>query len=202
MASAVLSPPVPSIQVIPSPHRWTCAEFHQMGDMGWFEGKRVMLINGEILEMAGPNPPHATANALADYEMKRVFALGFVVRVQMPLVLGLSMDPLPDIAVVTGNVRTYSAAHPTTAVLVMEISDSSLTFDTTEKASIYAAGGITDYWVVDLIHRQVIIFRDPRPDPTQPYGYGYASKTTFAPGVSIAPLAAPQENVAVADLLL
>src|SRR5262245_32017978 len=101
--------------------------------MGWFDGRRAMLIDGEILEMPGPNPPHATANSLADYELKRVFGPGWCVRVQMPLVLGLTMDPEPDIAVVSGSARDYAAAHPTNAALAVEISDSTLLFDTSDK---------------------------------------------------------------------
>src|SRR5262245_20605550 len=90
MASVLIAPQpgfVPQIQ--PAPRRWTVAEFHQLCGMGWFDGKRAMLIDGDILEMPGPNPPHATANTLADYECKRVFGSGYLVRVQMPLILGL-----------------------------------------------------------------------------------------------------------------
>ena len=141
MATALLpSTFFPAAPSAPTPKRWSCAEFHQLADSGWFKGRRAMLINGEILEMAGSNPPHATATTLADYELKKVFPVGFVVRIQMPLVLGLMTDPEPDLAVVTGNARDYLSAHPTTALLVMEISDSSLAFDTTDKASIFAAG--------------------------------------------------------------
>jgi Uma2 family endonuclease len=147
VSSVATAPPVPM------PKRFTCAEFHQLGDMGWFQGRRAMLIDGEIMEMPVSNPPHAVAVTLPDYKLKKVFTAGFVVRILMPLVLGLMMDPEPDLAVVTGSARDYLAAHPTTALLTMEISDSSLPFDTTGKASIYAAGNIPDYWVVDLVNR-------------------------------------------------
>jgi Uma2 family endonuclease len=202
MATAALPStffPVPP--AAPTPKRWTCAEFHRLGDSGWFQGRRAMLIEGEILEMCGASPPHPTATTLADYELKKVFPVGFVVRIQMPLVMGLMTDPEPDLAVVTGSARDYLSAHPTTALLVMEVSDSSLGFDTTDKANIYAAGNIADYWVVDLVNRQVMVFRNPQPDPTQPFGHGYASKTTYLPGSSISPLAAPQASIAVTDLL-
>jgi Uma2 family endonuclease len=194
-SSVFTAPPVPR------PKRFTCAEFHQLGDMGWFQGRRAMLIDGEIMEMAVSNPPHAVAVTLADYELKKVFASGFVVRIQMPLVLGLMTDPEPDLAVVTGSARDYLAAHPSTALLALEISNSSLAFDTTDKASIYAAGHIPDYWVVDLVNRQVIVFRNPQPDSTQPYSFGYASKTFHAPGSTVSPLAVPPATIAVADLL-
>ncbi len=202
MATAFAPPAaLPAGQIVPQPKRWTCAEFHQLGDMGWFEGRRAMLIDGEILEMPGPNPPHAVSTSLADYECKRVFAAGYLVRVQMPLVLGLMTDPEPDIAVVTGGPRDYLKAHPTTALLAMEISDTTLVFDTTEKAFIYAAGNIADYWVVDLNNRQLIVFRDPQPDPTEAFGAGYVSRMAYGPHESVAPLAAPHAAISVAALL-
>src|SRR5262245_8837564 len=96
--------PVPLTPWRPQPKRWTCKEFHQLGDMGWFEGKRAILINGEILEMPGPKPPHATATTLVDAVLRAVFgAPQYFVRPQMPLVFGLSTDPEPDIAVIAGS---------------------------------------------------------------------------------------------------
>ena len=35
----------------PQPVRWTCAEFHQVGDMGLLQGRQAMLIDGVILEV-------------------------------------------------------------------------------------------------------------------------------------------------------
>src|SRR5207245_2400839 len=123
---------------------WTCDEFHQMWNLGWFEGQAVILVEGEILQMPAPNPPHDMSTSLADYVLKVVFAAGFTVRVQMGLVLGQTSDPIPDLAVVVGSPRDY-LKHPTTAVLVVEVSDSTLAYDRHEKASLYAAGGIQDY---------------------------------------------------------
>lgn len=202
MATVFAPPaPLPAGQIVPQPKRWTCAEFHQLGDMGWFEGRRAMLIDGEILEMPGPNPPHAVCTGLAENELKLVFAAGYWVRGQMPLVPGLTTDPEPDLAVVTGSPRDYLKAHPTTALLALEISDTTLVFYTTDKASIYAAGNISDYWVVDLNNRQLIVFRDPRPDESEPYGARYATRVIYGPQEAVAPLAAPQAKIAVAALL-
>jgi hypothetical protein len=96
-------------------------EFHQLWEEGWFEGAKPMLLDGEIYLMPIPGPLDSTGVTLADYAIKAVFQKGFVVRVQMPLVLGQWTDPVPDIAVLTGSVRDYAATQPTTAELVVEV---------------------------------------------------------------------------------
>jgi Uma2 family endonuclease len=117
----------------------------------------------------------------------------------MALVLGLATDPVPDIAVVPGSPRDY-AEHPRGALLVVEIAESSLTYDCGDKADLYAAGGIRDYWVVDLIHRQVIVHRDPASDPVRVFGARYRTVTTVDAGTP-APLEAPGKAVVVRHLL-
>jgi Uma2 family endonuclease len=185
----------------PQPRRFSCAEFHQMGDMGWFEGRRAMLIEGEILEMPGPNPPHATITNKVDTTLRRYFTSGFVVRNQSPLVLGLSTDPEPDLAVVKGELMDFYAAHPTTAALVIEVADSTLSFDTTHKANLYAAAGIADYWVVDLVEKRLLVFRDPQPDSAAPFQARYAALQSLQRADVVAPLCLPQVTLPVADLL-
>ena len=114
--------------------------------------------------------------------------------------LGKSLDPVPDLAV-AGSPRDYLQRKPSTAVLVIEVSDSSLDFDTGEKASLYASAGIADYWVVDLVNRQVIVFRDPRPEASKRFGFTYANAITLQASQLVSPLAMPTAAIAVADLL-
>src|SRR5438309_7432253 len=172
---SVLAPPalapVPTIGP-PVPKRWTVAEFHQLWEEGWFEGSRPMLLDGRIYQMAIPGPQHNVGVGLADYVLKAAFATGHWVHVQMPLVLGQWSDPVPDLSVVVGSVRDHMA-QPATAILVVEVADTSLTVDTGDKAELYAAGGIADYWVVDLNNRVLIVRRDPRPDPASQSGSSY-----------------------------
>ena len=206
MSTAVLPPPVrpmraPIVQLSPQPVRWTCVEFHNMGDRGMFEHRRVFLIDGELFEMPSPNPPHSTAKALVEETLRAAFGVGFLIRTENPLVLGRSTDPVPDLAVVTGSVRDYARSHPTTAVLVVEVADSSLGYDLGDKASLYAAAGIADYWVVDLVNRQVVVMRNPVVDATRKHGYGYSTVTNHAVGQGVSPLAAPAAVVAVADVM-
>jgi Uma2 family endonuclease len=187
--------------VAPQPRRFSCAEFHQMGDMGWFEGRRAMLIDGEILDMPGPNPPHTTITTKVDTTLRRFFTQGFVIRNQSPLVLGQATDPEPDLAVVAGQLMDFFRAHPTIAALIVEVADSTLSFDTTHKASLYAAAKITDYWVVDLVENRLLVFRQPQLDDAQPFGAKYASITPLKPPATVAPLCQPVSMIQVADLL-
>jgi Uma2 family endonuclease len=203
MSAALLSPPIgpPLTMRAPRPIHWTCDEFHTAGDAGAFEHKRVMLIEGVILEMPVPNPPHSTSKDLTEDALRAIFGHGFRVRAENPLILGKSTDPVPDLAVVTGSVRDYAQSHPTTAVLVVEISDSSLDYDMGDKASLYASAPIADYWVVDLVNRQLVVMRDPVVDATRRFGFRYSTVTTLAVGQSASPLATPSASIAVADLM-
>jgi Uma2 family endonuclease len=200
---SVLTIPAPkrTVAASPTPKRYSVAEFHQMWESGLFDDCKPMLINGEVYEMAKPGPAHNTATTLGDYILKSIFASGFVVRVQMPLVLGQRSDPEPDLAVVRGAPLDYLAAHPTSAELVVEVADTSLDMDTGAKAQLYAAAGIADYWVVDLNNRLLIVHRVPRPDSTNPFGATYGSVTSLSPGQTVSPLAAPNASVNVADLI-
>ena len=67
-------PSAPAAPAGPRPVRWTCAEFHRFGDMGVFEGRRAMLIDGVILEEGPMNPPHAITLELVEQTMKQVAA--------------------------------------------------------------------------------------------------------------------------------
>jgi Uma2 family endonuclease len=199
---SVLTVPTPKrvVAPVPTPKRYSVAEFHQMWESGLFDDCRPMLINGEVFEMATPGPAHNMSVGLTDNVLRAIFASGFVVRVQMPLVLGQRSDPVPDIAIVVGSPRDYPT-HPTTAELVVEVADTSLGMDTGVKAQLYAASGIADYWVVDLNNRLLIIHRDPRPDTTNPFGASYATVNAFPTGQGVSPLAAPHASVNVADLI-
>jgi Uma2 family endonuclease len=100
---------------------------------------------------------------------------------------------------VPGKARDYSA-HPTTALFIVEISDTTLSHDRNRKGSLYAAARIQDYWIVNLVDRQLEVYRDPVPDPAQPFGMSYSQRTILAPGDTVSPLALPQAQIAVADL--
>ena len=178
----------------PRPVRWTCAEFHRFGDLGAFEGRRAMLIDGVILEEGPMNPPNAITLELVEGAIRTAFGTGWRIRSQSPLVLGQALDPEPDFAVIAGTPRG-SSGHPTTAELVVEVADSSLDFDTNEKRLLYARSGIPEYWVVDINGRRLLVYRDPRAGD-------YATQHVLGPADAVSPLAAPAATVRVADLLV
>lgn len=200
--TALITPPlIPSPPPSgPRPFAWTVAHFHQLGDMGWFEGRRASLLDGQIIEEGPMNPPHRIALELTDAAVRSAFGPGWRVCVQMPLVLSPTNAPQPDIALVKGSPRGV-AAHPSTAELVIEVADSSLAQDTTTKAELYATAGIPDYWVVDVDGRRLLVFRDPVPLPTGLGATAYQTRLVFGPADSVSPLSAPAATVRVTDLL-
>ena len=188
----------------PAPHLrlWTREEYYKMAEAGVLRpGERVELIGGRIITMSPQNSPHFTAIRLAEDALRIIFRAGYDVRVQGPLDLSPASQPEPDIAVVRGNVRDHAHAHPTTALLVVEVSESSLAFDRGEKASLYASADIPEYWIVNLLDRRLEVYRDPVPLAGQPYGYGYRTCTHYFAADLVTPLAAPSETIKVADLL-
>lgn len=177
--------------------RFTREQYYHLAELGFFAGKRVERIRGEIVEMSPKNWPHVVASRKTAEVLERSFAgIGWVSR-QDPISLPDS-DPEPDVAVLAGRVEDY-ADHPTTALLVVEVADASLFDDTTEMAEMYATAGIADYWVLDVVGRQLIVFRNPTPIPDG--GAAYRDKTTLGPADHVSPLAAPNASILVGDLL-
>jgi hypothetical protein len=176
-------------------------------DCAWAQGvygpeERLELIEGEVIEKVTPQMmPHAIGVTLSADRVRLVFGEGFHVRVQLPMTIGTRNQPEPDVAVITGAVRDYLDAHPTTAVLIIEVSDSTLRYDRTTKAALYARAGIADYWILNLVDRVLEVHREPAAMTDMPLGHGYRSITRHTPTDSVVPLAAPQSLIAVADLL-
>ncbi len=175
-------------------------EFYRLLDLGFFRNQNVELIEGEIVRMPLPKSPHYAAISLTDMALRAAFGPGHWVRTQGPLHLLKRSIPVPDVSVVLGSIRDYSD-HPTSALLIVEVSDSTLAYDRGPKGSLYAKAGIADYWIINLKGRQLEIRRRPVRDRNQLYGFRYADLTVLPPADHATPLAAPRARVAVADLL-
>ena len=186
--------------VEPQPRRWTRDEFYQLADLGLFQGQRAELIEGEVMVLSPQNWPHASTVDRVAEVLRGVLGTGVWVRMQLPLNLSPFSDPEPDVSVVAGRREDYTA-HPTSARLIVEVSDTTLAFDRGPKASLYARVGVADYWIVNLVDRQLEVYRNPAPAAGQPYGHAYSSAVTLTPPATVSPLAAPGVAVAVADLL-
>lgn len=144
--------------------------------------------------------PHGNGVERTDAAVRAAFGSGWRFRVQLPLVLSLHTDPMSDVAVVAGTL-TGSPGHPTSAALVIEVADTTLDTDITEKAELYTTAGIADYWVLDLEGNRLLVFRDPVPLPTGLGATAYRIRRTLTAADSISPLAAPSATIRVADLL-
>jgi len=180
--------------------RFTVEQFSKLDELGFFEDRHVELIRGVIFEMT-VNTPHATATRLGNDVFRPIFGRGWVVSDSLPLDTGRRSLLQPDFTVVAGSSRDFDKVHPTTAALVVEISDSTLRKDRTIKAHLYAQAGLPDYWIINLADRQLEVHRNPGPDPSRRGRFRYAEVTIVAESGRMAPLAAPQSEIAVADLL-
>jgi len=187
--------------VTPRPYRWSREEFFQMIDLGWFQDKPVELIGGEVMEMAAQLDLHLASVTLTSDALRAAFGAGHWVRAQGSLDLSPHGVPSPDLAVTSGSPQGATRVMPKSALLVVEVSDTTVAYDRYHKAPLYAAGGITDYWIVNLVQRQLEVYRDPVADSTQLFGFRYNSRTILDPPDTLAPLAAPQSPITVAELL-
>lgn len=183
----------------PRPVPFTRAEYYALWEANLFRNQRVQLIRGVIVQESPMLPPHATGVRKVTKQLERVFPAGVDVRPQLPIDLGPDNEPHPDVAVVAGAVDDFATAHPKSALLIVEVAETSLYEDTTTKAELYAEAGIADYWVLDLVNRQLLVFRNPA--PVAAGGTAYRTHHTFGPADTVAPLAAPGATVRVADLL-
>lgn len=185
--------------------RWTRVEYQRAGELGLFgPQERVELIRGKVFQKVTQRPPHATSISKTVRALERLFGFDFVVRGQSPLALADDSEPEPDAAVVRGGPDDYADEHPRApdALLVIEVSDTTLGYDLGAKAVLYAEAGITDYWVLNLPRRQLEVRRDPLPpSPGGRSASGYRTVTIYLETDVIAPLFAPDRPVRVADLL-
>jgi Uma2 family endonuclease len=181
--------------------RWSKREYYRMAELGFFEGQRVELLEGRIMVLSPQNAPHAFAVDRAATLLRGDFGQGFWVRMQLPVDLGQTTEPEPDVSVVVGDPGQYRTTHPTSAVLIVEVSESTLSYDRRRKGSLYARAGVADYWIVNLVNRQLEVYRAPIADARKPYGHRYSARTDLTPPAVVSPLAAPQATIAVADLL-
>ena len=179
--------------------RFTTDQVCRLEKLGFFDGRRVELLEGVIYEMTF-NTPHATSTSLSLLVLQATFP-GCHLRPGLPVQVGRRSLPEPDFAVVLGGPRDHADAHPSDALLLVEISNATLRKDRTLKAHLYALGGFNDYWIVNLVDRQLEVHRNPGPDPTRKRRFRYAEVTIVPADGHASPLARPEALISVADLL-
>ena len=145
----------------------TVADYHRMGEVGILtERDRVELIEGELIAMSPIGSEHAGAvNALTRRLVQVVGERG-IVAVQNPVRLDDLSEPQPDFAVLKPRSDDYRKAtpRPGEVLLIIEVADSSLSYDRGVKRSLYARHGIPEFWIVNLTAGEVEVCRAPSGD--------------------------------------
>jgi Uma2 family endonuclease len=172
-------------------------QYLKMADLGFFHERRVELVNGKIIEMAPMNDPHWWGIAKTTKTLNHVFD-EYLVLSQVPLALDEYSEPEPDFVVLDssllGEQQLSKSNAASVTVVLIEISDSTLAYDRSTKAELYASSDIAEYWIVNLKARQLEVRREPKNGK-------YAKVETLTEKQSVATLAMPRKKIKVADLL-
>jgi Uma2 family endonuclease len=161
---------------------------------GVFSDERVELIEGVIYEMSPQSPEHSFVIQALQQLIGQIVGARAIPLSGQPLAMGELSLPEPDFALVPRG--DYRHQHPTTALLVVEVSRSeeARNKDLRRLPAVYARGGVPDYWVVDLGRRRLVTHRGPDGD-------GYTEIRTLAPGDRCSPVSFPDITLQVSDLL-
>jgi Uma2 family endonuclease len=177
--------------------RYTVERYLALFDTGVLDrDDRVELLEGVVVAMPPSNPPHASAISRVLRALFEAIGRRATIRVQSSFVAGRYSMPEPDVAVVAGPEADYDKAHPTTALLLVEVAEWSLPQDRLTKRRIYAAAGVPEYWIVNLRDDQVEVLRAP-----DRAARSYGETAIAHRGERITLAAVPEASVGVDDLL-
>jgi len=183
--------------VNPTKHLTHLDEWRRLGEANIFPpGSRVELIHGEILDMAPIGFNHAGhVIRLLNFFAPRI-ADKALINAQNPLQLGDLSEPEPDFMLLKPNDDFYSSRHPIAedVLLLIEVADTSLKFDQTEKLRLYALHGVPEYWLLNLNDQCLEVYRKPR-------GEVYAEKNTLQAGDSVTLSQLPDISIQVSAIL-
>ena len=181
-----------------TPAKFTLDHYEHMIAVGAFDEPYsipVELLQGEIVMMSPIGPPHHHyLSKFADWSYEVVPRNQIAIRVQGPILIpGDNSEPEPDLVWVTR--KDFSTQHPVPSelLLVVEVAESSLAMDRGRKLAAYAAAGIADYWIVNLIDKQIEVYREPKDDR-------YQKKQILRGDKAVAPLTLPTASLAPSRL--
>jgi Uma2 family endonuclease len=187
----------PELETFPNRYRLPVEAYYRLMDLGFLEG-RFEILDGEIVSKMGQNPQHARLLTRFNRLFSALFGPG-VIRIQVPIIIpgpdGIYNEPEPDFVVTRETDDAYSDRHPgpDDALLVLEVSDSTLSTDLILKARLYARAGITDFWVLDIANRVLHVHRGP-------LNGEYGSVSVYRDTENAEVLARPGMTVSVSDL--
>jgi len=151
----------------PTRYRFSRDEYHHMGDAGILPpDRRVELLDGEIVEMSPIGIKHRQIVVLLSEMFQQGLPADTHCQVQQPIVLGDESEPEPDLAIIRGRPTDYMKSHPTAdaVILLIEVAQASVKFDLGDKLRAYARAGISEYWVIDVAAKSLIVHREPQGD--------------------------------------
>jgi|SRR5271157_5644875 len=194
MPAAVTDQPAQS-----NPRRklWTRSEYERLYTSGLLDDQRLELIEGELIDKMGKKRPHVISLVLLREWLAGVFGARHVLPgspIDVAPGDNPTNEPEPDLVVLQRDFSHFKSENPgpQDLQLVIEIADSTFGFDRTTKAALYARAGIMDYWVLDIAGRRMIVHRDPQAGR-------YTSVAAYSSEESVAPLAAPESFLRIAD---
>ena len=146
--------------------RWTLDEVLRAQDLGFIESKDYELLEGRLICKMSQNSPHALTVAYMANALRHVYGLDAAVLSQSTLKANPTTAPEPDVLLLSGVLRDWDGRTftPSDALLVVEVSDTTLRKDRGYKAGLYARLGVPEYWIVDLEARRVEVRRGPLED--------------------------------------
>ena len=205
IAPTVASPfPGPSIAPPRSLYRLSLEKYEAMVRSGVFSKRdRLELIEGYLVAKMTKYPPHTVSSQLCRVRLDRLLPPGWHLRIEGPIrIPSRASMPEPDLAVARGEIRDYATRDPEPAdvALVVEVAESSLDDDRNVMSRIYGGGGVTLYWIVNLVDQQIEVYSGPS-GSSEPVGYRHCE--VYCPGQAV-PLVIEGAEVAripVADLL-
>lgn len=153
-----------AIALEPRPHKITVAEYFRMGEIGVLEPEtRVELLEGKIFDMAPVGSPHSGQVIFLHHRISQALGDQALVSSQNSLLLGDLSAPEPDVTVLKPDPDYYRSSHPKPddALLIIEVSDTSLSHDRERKLPLYARFEIPEVWLVDINGKHLDVFRRP-----------------------------------------
>lgn len=176
---------------------YTVDAYFKLVDAGVLQADdRVELLDGVIVAEPPMDPPHATGIAMVAEALRNAIGARALIRIQSPFIADLRSAPEPDVAVVSGRVMDYLDHHPSSALLVVEVSASSLPQDRLSKSRIYAGARVTEYWILNLRDDCIEVFRAPDAERRV-----YGERAIAQRGDRLQLVELPEVSVAVSDLL-
>lgn len=172
--------------------RLTRAEYHRLGETGVWNGERVELLRGLVVQMSPPDPRHDETIERLQNRLVPALQGRARVRTQSAFVASDESEPLPDVFVFPPGDYTYE--FPSVALWIIEVANSSLSYDRNAKAEVYGEAGVPEYWIVNLIARCIEVL-------DQPEDGRYRRRRVFGEREQLAPSAFPDLLLAVTELV-